>query len=798
MSSRAERELRTPPAAGGEPLRPGLVSVPLPPGRFSAWKITVAYALFATLWILFSDHALRLLMRDPEMLLRMSVYKGLGFVAITSVLLLVLMRRAFGTIQTAFVSLHMAEQGLRVSEARLGSILESASDAVLALDDESRIVLFNAAAERMFGCPAGEALNQPAEKFVRLPAGAMREDSLSVTGLKKDGTQFPGEASVSRSEGGGRDLTTVILRDVSRRQRHEHEIERSNHLYSALSQIHQAVVLMPSREDLLQRVCKVLVTHGEFGLAWIVWRKPNERGLRVAAMAGAGPEHEAIVAACQECWQESETGPLGVPLNEGRSLVCPDIAAGGAQEAWQTAAAAHGLAGLASFPVRERGRIDGVLIVHSHEGDGLQERDMPLLIEAVTSLSVALDKLASEKERRRAEEVAGRERLFSETMIESMPGVLYFYNSEGRFLRWNRNFETVTGFGSEEIGRMHPRDFFAVEDRPMLEERVAEVFVKGESSMEAPFLSKDGRSIPYFFTGNRIRFDGEICLVGVGIDLTARKQAEMALKELNETLELKVTERTEALQTAVARAESADRIKSAFLATMSHELRTPLNSIIGFTGIVLQGLAGPLNEEQTKQLGMVRGSARHLLELINDVLDISKIEAGQLEVRAEAFDLKASIERVAGVVKPLADRKKLALGVSVAPAIGEMVSDRRRVEQILLNLLNNAIKFTDKGEVKLIAETVGTAVQFRILDTGIGIAAKDLQTLFQPFRQIDHGLARQHEGTGLGLAICQRLAGLLHGQIRAASKGPGLGSEFVAMLPVHLSSNLSAVHRPNL
>lgn len=396
------------------------------------------------------------------------------------------------------------------------------------------------------------------------------------------------------------------------------------------------------------------------------------------------------------------------------------------------------------------------------------------------------------------EETARSERQFSDTMIESMPGVLYFYNEEGGFLRWNRNFEFASGYTGAEIARMHPLQFIAPEDQPRVAERIGEVFSRGISSVEAPFRAKDGRTTPYFFTGCRVMFQGRPCLVGVGIDITERRQAEQALRDLNRTLERQVADRTSELESARERAEESDRMKSAFLATMSHELRTPLNSIIGFTGILLQNLAGPLNPEQAKQLGMVQGSARHLLELINDVLDLSKIEAGQLQVNVAPFDLRESIDQVVGMMRPLAERKSLSLAVEVAPGLPQMNSDRRRVEQILLNLLNNAIKFTDRGSVRLVVERVedyrlrsdsaiGPALRFRVIDTGIGIQPDDFASLFMPFRQLDSGLTRQHEGTGLGLAICRRLAELLDGEVGASSK-PGAGSEFFVTLPLAMSS----------
>ena len=363
-------------------------------------------------------------------------------------------------------------------------------------------------------------------------------------------------------------------------------------------------------------------------------------------------------------------------------------------------------------------------------------------------------------------------------------------------LRCNPGIEKIFGYAPGELIGRSTRDWYPDEATfQSMGAGIAASMASGAVFMrELEMVRKDGSR---FWGRTRVqpvdRAAPSRGVVGVIDDITAER------------------EHGEVLKIAKERAESADRLKSAFLATMSHELRTPLNSIIGFTGIILQGLPGPLNAEQRKQLEMVRGSARHLLALINDVLDISKIEAGQLEVVHEPFDLRASIGKVAGLVKPLAEKKDLALHIELMPEIGRAVSDQRRVEQVLLNLLNNAIKFTERGEVSLrvwqekaapgigventekeearrgeggvpVPSSSASVLHFQVADTGIGIKQEDLAALFQPFRQIDSGLTRQQEGTGLGLAICRRLAKLMGGEIHAESE-LGKGSTFTFMLP---------------
>jgi PAS domain S-box-containing protein len=272
-------------------------------------------------------------------------------------------------------------------------------------------------------------------------------------------------------------------------------------------------------------------------------------------------------------------------------------------------------------------------------------------------------------------------------------------------------------------------------------------------------------------------------LVGSVHDITQNRLAEIEIRKLNEDLEQRVAERTTELEGAKVRAESADRLKSAFLATMSHELRTPLNSIIGFTGMLLMRLVGPLEPEQEKQLNMVQDSARHLLELINDVLDISKIEAGQFELAHESFDMQAALKKSIEKFIPLAEKKGVALTTAISPQVGQMLGDRRRVEQIMLNLLSNALKFTERGGIHLACFVEDGKVITCISDTGIGIKPEQIDSLFQPFKQLDTGITRQHEGTGLGLSICKRLVEAMQGKIWVESAW-GQGSSFSFSLPM--------------
>lgn len=272
--------------------------------------------------------------------------------------------------------------------------------------------------------------------------------------------------------------------------------------------------------------------------------------------------------------------------------------------------------------------------------------------------------------------------------------------------------------------------------------------------------------------------------------LEERKRAEEELDKYQKHLEELVEERTNQLKEKTAELKRAnlclqevDRLKSIFLASMSHELRTPLNSIIGFTSILLQGISGALTDEQKKQLTMVKGSGQHLLDLINDLLDVSKIEAGKVEISVEEFALADVANEVTEAISPTATKKELDVVTELQDDI-VLLSDRRRVKQLLMNLVSNAIKFTNQGQVTITGKRLDNEqVEFQVSDTGIGMKQEDIQRLFQPFQQIDESLTKEHGGTGLGLYLCKKIVDLLHGDIRAESEY-GTGTTFTVTLPL--------------
>ena len=528
------------------------------------------------------------------------------------------------------------------------------------------------------------------------------------------------------------------------------------------------------------------------------------------------------------------------------------------------------------------------------------------LVTLILSLALVYERAMSRAlaELRSAEHRLRREKHFSDSAIASLPGIFYLFDSQGTFLRWNENFEHVSGYSRQEMSKMHPPDFFRGQDKEVIEQRIADVFTHGQAATEARFVAKNGTSIPYLFSGKRLVIDDKPHLVGMGIDIADRKRAEEALREAREFIETALAQspsgiviadapdvtirlanqaalgvrggdqsiltgidmaqhaanwqtyrpdgspypseqlplsravlqgetvqneevivrdvegtdhwitvnaapirdaegrvsagiaifnditRQKQTETELARArdvaEAATRAKSEFLANTSHEIRTPMTAILGYADLLLQGDVS--EEERQEFVQTIRSNGEHLLGIINDILDISKIEAGKISVEQALCSPCRVADEVVSWMRARAAAKGLSLDVEYPGPIPAIIStDVTRLRQILVNLLGNAIKFTGAGSVRLIVEMLDDPkapdprIGFEVVDTGLGMAPEQLSEIFQPFSQADSSTTRHFGGTGLGLTISRRFAQMLGGEITAQSE-LGEGSRFLATI----------------
>ena len=497
-------------------------------------------------------------------------------------------------------------------------------------------------------------------------------------------------------------------------------------------------------------------------------------------------------------------------------------------------------------------------------------------------------------ERKNIEAQLARERLFNDAIINSIPGLLYLYDQDGRLVRWNRMHSELTGYTDRELASMHLMDWYR--DDPATQDRIAKaierVLEDGIGTEEAQLQTKDGRRIPFFFTAVRLELEGRTYFTGIGIDMTERRRSEEALRLSEERLALALEassdglwdwnletgemyfspryldmlgyapgelepniaswekllhpdDREEAkrieldhmergepfaiefrlrnksaewqwvmsrgkvvewdsdgrprrmvgthvdidqrkrmeneLVKAKEAAEAASLAKSEFLANMSHEIRTPLNGIMG----MLQLLANEAgNEEQRRTCAMALQATNRLTRLLSDILDLSRVEAGKMQMRIEPFNLREALEHAVELFRPMAMQSGLEFSHHFDPALPEIVAgDAVRVQQVLANLIGNAFKFTTEGYVSVEAYPLPTnesgcvRVFFAVSDSGRGIGDEALGTLFQPFSQVSQGFTRDHQGAGLGLAITRRLVALMGGNMAVESE-PDFGTAF--------------------
>ena len=592
-------------------------------------------------------------------------------------------------------------------------------------------------------------------------------------------------------------------------------LRRTNRSLRTLIECNEAVVQAESEQLLLQRVCELIVEFGGYSFAWVGYAENDaEKRVRPAAWAG---HDDGYLGSLRISWAEGEPGygPTGAAIHSGKPFVVADIAGFTGLAPWREEARARGYASFIALPLLDKaGHAIGALNIYATVTGAFRDEEIALLSELAANLAYGIEAQRGNQERERAEAALQESEARMQTVVDHLSEGVLVAGVGGEYLHFNRAFTTMHGFAgrSDYLDDMSTfvDDFeLSTLDGTLLtaDQWPLARIVRGETISEVELgirHIRSGRRQIVACGGAPVRdAAGQQRLAVLTVrDITERKHAETALRELNEALEDKVTARTVELERARREAEAANQAKSSFLATMSHEIRTPMNGVIGMIDVLHQS---SLTADQVEMVELIRESGFSLLDIINDILDFSKIEAGKLVLEKERFPLADVVESVCSLLNSIAAKKEVILMVFTDPAIPALVmGDALRLRQVLTNLLSNAVKFCSGGlaigrvwvrVIRIEHSPRQVTVEMRVIDNGIGMDETTQARLFNAFTQADSSTTRRFGGTGLGLAIAQHLVGLMGGSI-AVQSAPGEGATFQVRLPFTLAPAEDAVVEP--
>lgn len=462
----------------------------------------------------------------------------------------------------------------------------------------------------------------------------------------------------------------------------------------------------------------------------------------------------------------------------------------------------EGIKSLIAIPLFASERIVGILYLDDFTPREWSRREIEFATLLGIQAAYAIEKFS-------LIERISETRTYLKNVLDNSADIIMTTDTEGRIVEFNAGASKILGYKKEDVIGMPAQDLWvSPEKRPELLRKLEK---EGSlSNHETQLRTRDGRVIDISLTLSHIKNgDGRVHgTVGISKDITEKKRLELAVKErnlalqeMNEKLEQRVRERTRELESANRELEKTNKLKSQFIATMSHELRTPLNSILGFSDLLLmeEVLGEPLTEKQKDYVNNIYNSGSHLLQLINNILDIAKIEAGRMDLHYEIFAVQQLISDVESVIRPLTEKRQQNLSITAAKDIPPLRADKVKFKQVIYNLLSNAVKFTpESGNITVEAAVINTdslhaastapfygskCLRLSVSDTGIGIKEEDMGRIFSEFEQVDSSLSRRYEGTGLGLTLTKRLVELHGGEIYVESE-IGRGSKFTVIIPL--------------
>lgn len=686
------------------------------------------------------------------------------------------------------------EEALRRSEARFRNIFDHTAVGLAHVAVDGRFLMVNPRFAELLGYSPAELesmtvwdVSLPEDLPRELPLGqavmAGERDGFTLEKRyrRKDGKVFWAQlkASAVREGNGQVEYLVGVIEDIGPRKRLQAQLKRSNKLYRTLSETNRAIARMRDLDQLLPEACRIAATHASLPLVAVAC--PTAAG--PVLVASAGPDVEAFATQLLEAqgpgdifaFPDDVAGQPGI-------IVVNDVEAAPVSAGTRLACLRRGVRAFASFPLGSGRRPEARFAVFSHEPGYFEGDTLDLLSDMARDLTLAMDgameRLAREQAEGRLQEVARR----MSALVDAAPVPVFGLDAEGQVLDvWNPAAERLFGWRrADVVGKRLPIVLESEEHQAQFDALCRQV-LGGEDflGLEASCRRRDGSTGYLSVSASRITTaSGAPGVMVVAEDITARYESTAALRAARDELEQRVAERTAELAAARDRAEEADRIKTEFLANISHELRTPLNSIIGFSSLLLSGAPGAVNDEQEKQLTIVRRAGERLLALIEDILDISRLQASDTRLPCEPTPLRDMVLRVADTMRGQAIGRGLAIRTEIESC--SAMAEARRLEQVIRNLVSNAVKYTEQGEVTIRCGQFDGGVDIAVQDTGRGISPEEQARLFIPFAQLGHGEPGR-PGAGLGLAISRRLVEAMGGSISVDS-APGRGSVFTVRL----------------
>jgi len=572
--------------------------------------------------------------------------------------------------------------------------------------------------------------------------------------------------------------------EIAERKRTEQALQHLNRELQAISNCNQTLMRAEEEQTLLNEICHLICDKAGYRMAWVGYAEHDDaKTVRPVAWAGTEDGYPAIA---DLTWADTGLGlgPSGVAIRSGESVCIQDFAAEPQTAPWTKSALQHGHRSSIAMPLKnESSKTFGILCIYSSELNAFTLDEMRLLEELAGDLAFGITVLRARTELKQAE--ATRTQLAA--IVEFSNDAIVGKTPDGIITHWNKSAEMIYGYSAADIIGQHVTvlapSWRHDEIHRMLEEiRKGGVVVNHESER----IRKDETLIHVAITLSPIK-DTSGNIIGISTitrDITEHKRNAEELRHYKDHLEEEVQQRTEDLVLARNAAEAANQAKSVFLSNMSHELRTPLNAILGFSNMMRKDALLP--ESHRQNLDIINRSGEHLLTLINDVLEMAKIEAGRTQLENAAFDLGGMVRDVTDMMQVRAVEKGLRLLIDQSSRFPRfIVGDEARLRQVLINLLGNSLKFTEQGGVTLRLGTRKNSIShlmIEIEDSGPGIAPEDQQRIFEPFVQLS--AQRDNKGTGLGLSITRQFIQLMGGSIGLIST-LGKGSLFRIDLPLN-------------